>query len=89
MQSGGVCVCSPYSLTECAAGRRAGDGPRCLCFVLFFWLFFVCFFYFVYVSLPFLRPALGLLAAAEEGKREGEKESILNFLLKRKFICSC
>lgn len=31
------------------------------------------------------------LQAAErvEKKNEGEKESILNFLLKRKFICSC
>ena len=53
----------------------------------------VCgFFYFVYNSLLFMagtRAFFFFFACAREGKREGEKESILNFLLKRKFICSC
>lgn len=77
----GVCVCvsTCTALPDRVCARRAAGSV-------------VCVFIFVYVSLPFFFSFFffPLTRPAGAGSREkGEKESVLNFLLKRKFICSC
>lgn len=52
-------------------------------------ILFVFFLFCLYLPAFYGRHSSFFFAGAREGKREGEKESILNFLLKRKFICSC
>lgn len=74
-----VCVSTCAALPDRVCARRAAGSV-------------VCVFIFVYVSLPFFFPSFFPRSPGRpaHGSREkGEKESVLNFLLKRKFICSC
>lgn len=64
--------------TRVYATEADAGGEREILFVFLFCLY-----------LPAFYGLRSSFASAREGKREGEKESVLNFLLKRKFICSC
>lgn len=77
---GVLCICAQISALFCQTKLSgcAQPGEREILFVFLF-----CWY------LPAFYGPRSSFVSARECKREGEKESILNFLLKRKFICSC